>query len=293
MRTGLPQFRGGLVWFFGLTTLLAAALAGCGGSDDPTPVTVAATAATATLTPASAAAPAETSSTSATPGPASVQSQREAPTPTPTRTPRPIPSPTAAPTSTPAPTPTPAFDAQRAAGAYEGVTFVIGEGSEATFIVGEQLVRLPLPSDAVMRTTALSGEVHLDGRPSVITLDLHRLTSDQSLRDGYIRRTMFGSDQYAIFTVSDVGDLPEAFARGEVATGSGTGQLQIRGVEVPLSLDIEARDDGEVINILGRTTFKWEDFQIPKPLVRLVVSIDDEVRVEVLLVARPLVVSSP
>ena len=46
---------------------------------------------------------------------------------------------------------------------------------------------------------------------------------------------MFGSDQYAIFTVSDVGDLPEAFARGEVATGSGTGQLQIRGVEVPLS----------------------------------------------------------
>ena len=155
-----------------------------GGPDDPTPVTVAATAATATLTPASAAAPAETSATSATPGPASVQSQREAPTATPTRTPRPIPSPTAAPTSTPAPTPTPAFDAQREARAYEGVTFVIGEGSEATFTVGEQLVRLPLPSGAVMRMTALSGEVHLDGRPSVSTLDLHRLTSDQSLRDG-------------------------------------------------------------------------------------------------------------
>ena len=144
-----------------------------------------------------------------------------------------------------------------------------------------------------MRTTALSGEVHLDGRPSVITLDLHRLTSDQSLRDGYIRRTMFGRDRYAIFTVVDIGELPEAFARGEVATGSGTGTLQIRGIEVPLSLDIEARDDGKVINILGRTTFTWDEFQIPKPLVRLVVSIEDEVRVEVLLVARPLVVPSP
>ena len=159
--------------------------------------------------------------------------------------------------------------------------------------MGEQLVRLPLPSDTVMRTTALSGEVHLDGRPSVITIDLHRLTSDQRLRDGYIRRNMFGNDQYAIFTVGDVGELPEAFAIGEVATGSGTGTLQIRGIEVPLSLDIEARDDGNVINILGRTTFKWDDFQIPKPLVQLVVSIDDEVRVEILLVARPLVALSP
>ena len=46
----------------------------------------------------------------------------------------------------------------------------------------EQLVRLPLPNDAVMRTTALSGEVQLDGRPSVIEIDLQQLSSDQEFR---------------------------------------------------------------------------------------------------------------
>ena len=52
-------------------------------------------------------------------------------------------------------------------------------------------------------------------------------------------------------------------------------QLQVRGVELPLTLDIEARDDGEVINILRWTAFKWDDFQIPKPLDQIVVSVDD------------------
>ena len=69
----------------------------------------------------------------------------------------------------------------------DGVTFTVGEGSEATFTVEEKFARVTLPNDAVMRTTALSGEMHLDGRPSVIEIDLHRLSSDQSRRDGYVR----------------------------------------------------------------------------------------------------------
>ena len=68
-----------------------------------------------------------------------------------------------------------------AADHYQGITFVVSEGSEPTFTVEEQLVRLPLPNDAVMRTTALSGEVQLDGRPSVIEIDLQQLSSDQGV----------------------------------------------------------------------------------------------------------------
>ena len=218
---------------------------------------------------------------------------RPRPEPTSTPTPEPTSSPTPAPTFTPAPTPTPAFDEQRKAGAYEGVTFLVGEGSEATFTVEEQLARPPLPNDAVMRTKALSGEVHLDGRPSVIKIDLHQLRSDQSFRDRYVRTRMFLAHQFATFTAGDVGDLPEEFARGDVATGSGTGKLEIRGIVVPFTLDIEARDDGNVINILGRTTFTWDEFQIPVPRARPVVSVEDEVRVEVLLVVRPVVAPSP
>ena len=56
---------------------------------------------------------------------------------------------------------------------------------------------------------------------------------------------------------------------------------------VPLTFEVEARDDGNVVFILGRTTFTWDELQIPKPTARSVVSLDDEVRVEVLLSVTP------
>ena len=127
--------------------------------------------------------------------------------PTPTATPVPmatvtaVPTPTATPTPTPFPTATLAFDPEREIGTYQGVTFLVGEGSEATFTVGERLVRLPLPNDAVMRTMALSGEVYMDGRPSVIEIDLHQLSSDQDLRDSWVRNRMFPNDPIAVCTL--------------------------------------------------------------------------------------------
>ena len=75
------------------------------------------------------------------------------------------------------------FNDSRAIGNFDGVTFMVTDESEATFTVGEQLTRLPLPNDAVLKTNALTGEVFLDGRPSSISIDIHRLSSDQRLRD--------------------------------------------------------------------------------------------------------------
>ena len=77
-------------------------------------------------------------------------------------------------------------------GEYEGVTFVVSEGSEATFTVTEKLASLSLPNDAVMRTASLSGEVRLDGEASVFEIDLHSLSSDQANRDRYVQTRMFG-----------------------------------------------------------------------------------------------------
>src|SRR5258708_6942489 len=75
----------------------------------------------------------------------------------------------------------------RAAGEYAGVKFVVGDGSKATFIVGETLAHMPLPNDAVITDSSVSGQVHLDGSPSVIKLDMRRLRSDQPTRDRYIQ----------------------------------------------------------------------------------------------------------
>lgn len=196
--------------------------------------------------------------------------------------------PTADPTEAPATSPTEAPAPEtRSAGDVEGITFAVGEGSEATFTVREELTSVPLPFDAVIRTTALTGDVHMDGRDSVIEIDLQQLRSDNTFRDRYIHSRMFGEHPTGVVTVKGVSNLPDGFAGGETVTGAVEGDLQIRGVTVPLTFEVEARDDGDVVFILGRTTFTWDDLQIPKPTARSVVSLDDVVRVEVLLSVTP------
>lgn len=164
---------------------------------------------------------------------------------------------------------------------------MVGEGSETTFTVREELVRIPTPFDAVIRTTTLSGEIDLAGGESNVTIDLHSLSSDEQFRDRYIRQVMFPNSRTASFTVDGIEGVAESLSGGETITRSVEGVLSIRGIEAPLTFEVEARLDGEVLHVLGRTTFTWEQLEIPVPAARSVVSLADEVRVEVLLRATP------
>ena len=208
-----------------------------------------------------------------------------------TSTPAPDPTPTSVPADTPAPTAvpvdTPTQPPPADPGSYEGITYIVGEGSEATFTVEEKLSSLPLPNDAVVRTTALSGEVHFDGRLSVIDIQLHELESDQSRRDRYIRERMFPNDPVATFTLPNARPLPEGFSDGNEVSIEITGQLELKGVQAPVIFQIKARDDGDVVHILGRTSFVWSDFGMTAPIVGSFVSVTDEVAVEILISARP------
>ena len=194
----------------------------------------------------------------------------------------------ATPTNTlaPAPTDEPAPTAASAASGDAGQSFIIGEGSEITFTVEEELGRAPIRFDAVISSTGLSGAANLDGQPSVVTLDLHSLSSDQQYRDRYIQSRMFPDTPEAIVTVDQLPDLPQSFFDGQETTGQLDGSLQIGDTVTPLVFDVEARHDGDVINVLGRTTFTWEQLGLAKPTARSVVYLADEVRVQVLLVAR-------
>ena len=49
--------------------------------------------------------------------------------------------------------------------------------------------------------------------PSVIEIDLRQLRSDQALRDGYVRRRMFGTHPTAVFTLGDGTALARGFRR--------------------------------------------------------------------------------
>ncbi len=221
----------------------------------------------------------ETTSMAATSSPTPAVTETTAATPIP-ETATPTPAMTAAPS--PAADPTPA-GAEQPAGA---VRYVVGEGSEITFTVGEQLTRLPTPIEAVMRTENLSGEINIEGEPSTIQVDLHSLASDQQYRDRYVQRRMFPEHPTATFTVSPIAELPPEFESGDTFSHQVDGTLDLNGQDFPISFDLEVRNDGDVLNVLGRTVFTWDQLQIPVPTARSVVWVEDEVDVQVLLVAQ-------
>lgn len=234
---------------------VALLLAGCGATTE----TVTPTSAPATTAPTSTTAPATTTAPSQTP----------------------VPTATRAATATATPSGT------RKAGQVDGIRFVVSSGSKATFTVKEQLARLPLPNEAVMSTSTLGGEVRLDGGASTVTVNLQTLSSDERLRDDYVRSTMFGRNGTASFAVPDLRPLPAGFTEGKQVTAKVAGTLNINGNNVPLSFDVEVRDDGAVVYVLGKTTFTWAQVGVAKPRVSSVLSVEDEVRVEVLLALKP------
>ena len=274
--------------------LLALALAACGTSSEPAPAsTVAPQAAPQTQAQAPAAAPTEAAveaeptepAVEAMPQPTEQSDQPEAAA---TEAPATAAAPAA---EMPEPTPTPTLLPEATAMAEPeipaGGGFVIGEGSEATFTVNEKLAWLDLPNDAVMRTVGIAGTIHLDGQPSVIELDLHSMTSDSDRRDGYVRNRMFPDHRTATFTVSDLDDLPDPLPEGEEITRQVQGELSIKGVTKPITFEVQARKDPDKLFVLGRTTFTWDDLELPPPNIPGRIEVKDEVQVEVLLSAVP------
>ena len=170
-----------------------------------------------------------------------------------------------------------------------GAAFVVAPGeSSATYTVNERLVGLSLPDDAIGHTTAVTGTIYLDGRPSHVVVDASKFTSDQPTRDHSILTRGPNLNQYPLaeFTVPNLGDLPATYRPGDTITRTVQGTMTIRDVERPMTFAVQARMQGDVLYIVGKTDFTWDDFQMPKPTARTVISVDDTIHAEVLLVAK-------
>ena len=63
--------------------------------------------------------------------------------------------------------------------------------------------------------------------------------------------------------------------------------LNIRGADFPLRFDVTVQDKGELISIEGRTKFTWDDLGLDQPRAVIVLTLSDEVEVQVSLTARP------
>ena len=276
---------------------LAVAFAGvsCGGEAEPAPAPTATEESAAQPTAAPTQTPPNPTATSkpteepqaASPSPAATNTPESRPTVAPTAAPDPAntPQPTDTPEPTPTPEPEPTATLEPSGVVLGSESFVVGEGSIITFTVEEELRGAPIRFDAVVSSTGLSGVANLDGSPSEVMLDLHSLQSDQNFRDRYIRERMFPRTPSATVIVDNLPDLPQSFFDGEETSGTLEGSLRIGDNVTPLTFDVDARHDGDVVNVLGRTTFTWDELGLVTPVAGPVVYLADEVRVQVLIIA--------
>jgi polyisoprenoid-binding protein YceI len=160
--------------------------------------------------------------------------------------------------------------------------------------VNEQLADRQLPSDAVLTTDKVSGTFTLlpDGTftpDSGITVDLTALASDNGLRDNTVKRSVLQTSQFpeATFVPTTSQGFPSPLpASGQVAFTI-TGHMTIHGVTRDVSFTGTcAKSDADVqVAANAAPALTFGQFGMTQPRVFTVISIKDEIRLEVDLVA--------
>jgi len=83
-----------------------------------------------------------------------------------------------------------------------------------------------------------------------------------------------------VFVPTELHGLPSPLPSSGEATFRIVGELTIRGVTRPTTWDVTARfAEGEVAG-LAKTQFTFDDFELRKPRVASVLSVEDEIRLE-------------
>lgn len=185
--------------------------------------------------------------------------------------------------------PAAAQSADGAEKASDALRFTVApEGNEARYRVREQLARVSFPSDAVGTTSGIEGGITIrpDGtvvrEESRFLIDLASLRTDSDRRDNYVRRRTLDTATYptAEFVPTELRGLSFPLPSSGEASFQVVGELTIRGVTRPATWDVTARfAEGEVAG-LAKTQFTFEAFQLQKPRVASVLSVEDEIRLE-------------
>jgi polyisoprenoid-binding protein YceI len=172
-------------------------------------------------------------------------------------------------------------------------TWRAAAGSEAGYRVREKLADLPAQSDAVGRTTGVTGTVKVDrsGSSLVATeanveVDLTRLTSNESRRDNRIRTDGLQTSRFprATFVSTRPIPLPPETASGQAVKATAEGDLTLHGVTKRVTIPIDVRVTGNKGELVGSLSFPMSDFNISPPNVAGFVTVDSNATMEFKLV---------
>jgi polyisoprenoid-binding protein YceI len=162
----------------------------------------------------------------------------------------------------------------------------VGEGSVVGYRVDEVL--FGQSTTAVGRTSSLTGEVTISGTQVTsggFTVDMTTVKSDRSQRDNQFNGRIMSTSTYptATFALTQPIDLGTAPGDHQPVDAKATGNLTLRGVTRPVTLDVKAQRDGDKVEVNGSYPLTFADWQIPNPSLGPV-STEDHGLLEFLLV---------
>ena len=173
-------------------------------------------------------------------------------------------------------------------GAFAG-SWTVSAGSQAGYRVREKLAFLPAQSDAVGRTSQISGSATFTQAGSSVvisaakfTVDVNTLKSDKEMRDEKIREVGLESARYptSIFTQSGRVTVPAQIRAGRAVKVFVAGVLTIHGVSKGETIPVEMRASGGIVRAVGSLTFPWSEFGMTAPSIGGFVNVTEHATME-------------
>jgi polyisoprenoid-binding protein YceI len=165
-------------------------------------------------------------------------------------------------------------------------TWTVAGDSQAGYRVRERLASLSAESDAVGRTSDVTGNITFesDGTTTTLTagtltVDTTTLASDEDRRDNRLRTEGLQTDTFptASFTITGPVEIPASAIEGAATDVTLVGDLELHGVTRSVSIPAQARLVDGTIQVAGSITFLLSDFEIQAPNVGgFILSIADE-----------------
>jgi polyisoprenoid-binding protein YceI len=170
-------------------------------------------------------------------------------------------------------------------------TWSVAADSVVGYRVRERLASLSADSDAVGRTSSITGTATITGSGSALTLsaasftvDMTTLRSDRQMRDNRLRNDGIQTDQFptSTFVLSQPVSLPASATSGQFDVTL-HGDLTLHGVTKAVDIPAKAQLNGSVIQVLGSLDFPFSDYSINAPNIGGFVAVEDHGTLEFLV----------
>ena len=150
------------------------------------------------------------------------------------------------------------------------------------------MARVSVPSDAVGETRDVTGTIvfNEDGsvlpEASVIIVGVNGLRSDESRRDGYLSRNSIQTSRFpdATFAINGTEGLVWPLPSEGIVSFTLLGDMTIRDVTRPVTLDVDAEFTGDSFIAIASTIITFDQFDMSKPRLAFILSVEDEIRLE-------------